>query len=445
MANVTYDIYRSSGLAADINKKAGSTVPYSFPEEFQLVLTLEGSDSAKLVREFEKNPLLRQQFIDKLNDKKSNSRKEYNALVERFADGIEALNALAAKGELEGAQSNFNNLYSAKSFEHNAKATIEAMEADAQSVWDHLKTTNSKYTAYKINLAVRFTLITGGVALNVGVNVAVIATSGFHFGAGLVLSAVGLWKSTTAMAQLMINSLKGVDRALKEAMEIFLSVSKKKERGWFGKTELLTEEIANSFATELLGLPAFFDTLSQAKEKVELARNKFNGSELRLHAFAKKIQRTAEKLDEIDEKLKILQKAGALETIPKKMRFNPAELAKTQDKMHKLLQKNWLKQEIFVLRKNVLEQLERDIAALAKHRTAGGTEVARKATVVVLKGLNIGLSLATMDFTSVTDVIAFGVDLGIQAVDAASEPITDAFANADIIKTKAGFKGSTDG
>lgn len=443
---VEYELYRTSDLADRINTAANKTDFFKFPESYQIRLVLECDEKSEIAKALQDDPRLHQEIIDAITNHKGTAKKELKKLIEKFGGALEDINQFAEQGRLEEADAAFAAFFKEEIFTINSKPAIDAMVSDAKAAWDNLCKTKTAYKKYQIRIVASYTIITAGIAANVGVNVAVIASSGFHFGAGIVLSALGLIRSTMSLARLTVNCFKSVDTAIKEALEALLSVQKKKSHKWIGNAELFTETMANELADELLKLPGFFDTIKKVEEKVELARNKLNGTEIQLHTLAESIQKTIEAQDRMLDKLEIMRTAGALETIPKKLRFDKNKLIENQAKLKKLLHKNEVKDTKFKLRTKVLEDIESQLAELQKHTSAKITEATRLALSATLKAINIGVSLATMDFSAATDIASLSVDLGLTGLDKGVDVALKLAEKLKLqsAKQKCGWKGSAD-
>lgn len=414
---VEYELYRTSDLADRINAVAKKTNFFEFPESYQIRLVLECDEKSDINKALKEDPRLHQEIIDAITSHKGTASKELKKLVDKFGGALEDINQFAEQGKVEEADQAFTRFFNQDIFISNCQPVIDAMVNDAKAAWDNLCKTKTAYKRYQIRIVANYTIITAGIAVNIGVNAAVIASSGFHFGAGTVLSVLGLIRSTMSLAKLTVNCFKSVDTAIKEALDALLSVQKKKDRKWIGNAELFTETMANELADELLKLPGFFDTIKKVEEKVELARSKLNGTEIQLHTLAESIQKTIEAQDRMLEKLEIMRNAGALETIPKKLRFDSKKLVEDQAKLKKLLNKNEVKDTKFKLRTKVLGDIERQLAELQKHTSSKATEAARLALSGTLKAINLGVSLATMDFSAAADIASLSVDLGLTGLD----------------------------
>ncbi|MBL8633199.1 MAG: hypothetical protein JNM40_08230 [Myxococcales bacterium] len=443
---VEHELYRTSDLAEKINAAAKNTDFFAFPESYQIRLVLECDEKSDINKALQADPRLHQEIIDAIQNHKGTAKKELKKLIEKFGAALEDINKFAAQGRLEEADAAFARYFSQEVFTSNSQVAIDAMVNDAKSAWENLCKVKTAYRKYQIRIVANYTIITAGIAVNVGINVAVIASSGFHFGAGTVLSVLGLIRSTMSLARLTVNCFKSVDTAIKEAMDALLSVQKKKDRKWLGNIELFTETMANELADELLKLPGFFDTIKKVEEKVELARNKLNGTEIQLHTLAESIQKTIEAQDQMLEKLEIMRTAGALETIPKKLRFDRDKLIANQNKLTKLLKKNEKKDTEFKIRKKALDDIERQLVELQKHTSTKITEATRLALSGTLKAINLGVSLATMDFSAATDIASLSIDLGLTGIDKGTDAVLKLAEKLKLqsAKQKCGWKGSAE-
>lgn len=443
---VEYELYRTTDLAEKINAAAKNTDFFAFPESYQIRLVLQCDEKSDIHKALEEDPRLHQEIIDSIKNHKGTTKKELKKLIEKFGAALEDINKFATQGRLEEANEAFARYFNEEIFVSNSQAAIDAMVNDAKAAWDNLCKVKTAYKKYVIRIVANYTIITAGVAANVGINVAVIATSGFHFGAGTVLSVLGLIRSTMSLARLTVNCFKSVDTAVKEAMDALLSVQKKKDRKWLGNIELFTETMANELADELLKLPGFFDTIKKVEEKVDLARNKLNGTEIQLHTLAESIQKTMEAQDKMLEKLEIMKNAGALETIPKKLRFDKDKLVANQRKLEKLLKKNEIKDTKFKILKTALDDIESKLGELQKHTSSKITEGTRLALSGTLKAINLGISLATMDFSSATDIASLSIDIGLTGIDKGTDAALKLAEKLKLqsAKQKCGWKGSAE-
>lgn len=434
---VEIDISPKYDLAAQINAaagiKAGKDAPFLFPEDFGIKLVIVCDENSDIAKKLKKDPVLLQLFFDAFNKHNGEVEKARKDLARKFGDGLAACNDMVKKGNILEAQAAFAKYFTKEIFELNSTALCAAMEKNASDEWEALKKAKSDYRNYKLKVAAKFGVITVGIGVNVGVNVAVIASSGFHFGAGIFLSAAGLLRSTVALAKLTADCFQGVDSAIGEAVDVMCNITKKKARpAWVSNVELLSETIVNEVVSELVGAGEFFDTVKKCQHKVTLARNKLNGTKVALHKLSESVQKALDAQDEIKNKLAILQSAGALATIPAKYRFDPAKLAKSEKKLNKAITKCADAAEAFQRRSDRLDMVEDLLKKLKKEPSEKVTEALRFATAGAMKALILAATLATMDFSSVADLASVSVDMGLTAFDKASEIGLSMMEKADL-------------
>jgi predicted nuclease with TOPRIM domain len=294
---------------------------------------------------------------------------------------------------------------------------------------------HKEYRNYKFKVVTKYVFITGGIALNISVNAITIATAGFHFGAGTVISIIGLARSTIALARLTADCFRDVDSAIKDALEVYLSISKNENKK-LSTGRHLTAALINAFTEELTSLPAFFDTLPKATEKLKLAQNKFLGTEVALYALSTKIAKVNQKIDRLKARLEVLKNTPAFEQIPKRTRFDPAKLAASEKRLEKLQAEYEVADTAFKMRRNILNDLSKNLAELEKEHK--WTPRAAKAFGLILKVVDTAVGLAVVDFTSVADVAAETLALGFEGAEFVGSKVIKAIEKReiDIVKGK---------
>jgi len=144
--------------------------------------------------------------------------------VNDYSGGIANLNEFAAAGRLDEADAAYNTLFTAQLFQQHVQNVADEIEKDIATYWAARQKEHREYSAYKPKMAGKIGFTSPGLALNVLVKAVVITTSGFHFGAGTVLSIIGLSKSIITLADIAIDLLKGMDTAVNEAINVFATV-----------------------------------------------------------------------------------------------------------------------------------------------------------------------------------------------------------------------------
>lgn len=446
---VEYDISPKWNLAALINAAAGAKpgeAAYVFPEQFQIRMLIVCDEKGDLDNKLKKDPVFLQELYDAFNEPDGTVDKAKGVLVKKFGDALAAINGFVKAGRLEEAQKAFESYFSAQIFDLNAKELCTAIEKSAEAKWAKLVKAKSEYRRYKFKIVVSYGVLVGGLAVNIGVNVATIASAGFHFGAGIVLSAYGFVKTCIALSKLTADCFRGVDAAIDDAFNVLLNVQKKKDRGKvLGNAEILTETIANQVVGMLTAMPDFFDTVAKCEEKTTLARNKMNGTKVALHALGEKVQKAIEAQEKLQTKLAILQAADPGAKIPAKYRFDPKQLAKNQKKLDKLLEECTAAGEAFAKRDANLVKIEAALKELKKQKSSKATEGLRLATMGLLTLVALGAGLATVDFSSVPHLVSFGTEVGWVVLDKGSELGMAAMEklHVDLVLNSAEFKAST--
>ncbi len=435
--NVEHDFSPGFDLAKEINDEAGikptEYAPYRFPVEFQIKMFIICTEKGDLDKALHNDPVLLQEIRDVVSAEDGPVAAKRKALIKAFGGALEDINTIAKKGQLQEAKELFENAFSEKTFKLHADPICELMVAGAEKRWKAIVKAKAGYSRYQFQTAAKFVILTGGIVVTVGVNVAVIASSGFHFGAGIALSAYGLARTSAALLKLTIQCFQGVDSAIEDTLRVLARVEKKKKRSdWISTPELLAETIFNAIGNELSGLGEFFDTVKKAQHKAELARNKLYGTKVALHRLSEKLNALMKEQDAIATKLAILQAAGALDSIPKKYRFNPAKMVETQKKVTKLFKQVKVAYKAYEERDAKLADAEQALEALAKLKSSKVIGVVHTGTVVAMKALLLAASVATMDFSSVADAVSVGFDLGCTAVDAGNDVALAAMEKLEI-------------
>lgn len=436
---VNLELYRTEGLGDEINKKAGVTAAsvYKFPANFEIIIELEVDESKDAVfKSYFENERTKEKVHDACIHPKSLGLKAKNKLVNDYSGGIANLNDFAAAGRLDEADDAYNKLFTAALFQQHVQNVSDEMEKDIEAYWDARRKEHREYKAYKLKMAGKIGFTSAGIALNVGVNAVVIATSGFHFGAGTVLSIIGLSKSIITLADIAIDLLKGVDTAVNEAINVFATVlndhNKKNDgKAWkhFGNAKQFTETMINQAVTDLLALPKFFDTLDKAKEKLSLAESKLAGSGVALDKLGKKITKTKNRIAALETRInQAAIQAKDLRT-PKEMKLDMKKLVKTKRQLEILEAKISSKDDLYLQRQAALMNVREGIKQVSKDHKI--TEASRRGLSILLLGLQTAASIATMDFTSLMSVGATVADIGLTVTSAAYEKAVDLYAGQE--------------
>jgi hypothetical protein len=344
-------LYQTKTFAADVNKAAGNPTRFTFPDTAELSVYLEAKDP-KAFKDIAADPILQQQIHQRCQD-------QYKSLVKFFAGALQDIN----KSTDDDAEEAFKKAFSEGNLKQFYNYNIENMVAATKEVLAAQKNLEIDYKKYQVQVVAGISLTVGGMA----VSIALIASTPFHFGAGTVIGIWGLAKSAVSLITMVADGLRSVDDSITDVAKTFIDVQaafKKKH----GAKKDLAKSVFNE-VTQFLVASKFFDTLKESAEKLELAQNKLNGMELEWHAIGKKINKTLEKIDKIQEAQKLVEKdPQTYGKAAEKQKYKPADLQKLEDKLAKLISKNDSFLEKFKLRHKWMSDLTKWIEALLKEQ-----------------------------------------------------------------------------
>ena len=431
-------IWHPTSFASDVNKEAGAPLIYKCPEDFRLELVLRFKENDKILKNLEKDPLLHQQMVDAFI-----KNKDYQLLVKFLGTALKAVNQIAnaandadGDGEADDGSAEFARWFSEASLKKDVEPLLQKLADAGGVVWTNYCKTKGEYTKYKVKIVAQFALISAGMATSVAINVALLATSHFHFGAGSVIGIVGLAKSTVELIGLVVSCMKSVDTAIEEALETFLTVEKDLKSGSVkGEIKQAAKEVADVLFARIVGTGAGLKTLSNAQKKLTLAEKKMLGTELALHTLSKKIQKTIEKIDRLQAQIKEHEKTPLAERIDKgKLGFDLIKIGKLEGKLNQQLKSMQIAQDMFAIRKNLINSMRPQLDELIKvHKN-------QQRAVEVLSGmlaaLEIAGKLATTDFTAIADLVGVSADAAVLVADKAVIPLVGAIAEKVASKDK---------
>lgn len=425
-------IWHPTNFASEVNKEAGSPVLYKCPEDFRLELVLRFKENDKILKSLEKDPLLHQAMVDAFI-----KNKDYQQLIKFLGAGLKAVNQIASTSEdPDAGQAEFESWFSEASLKKDVEPILQKLADAGGAVWTQYCQTKGEYTKYKVKVAAQFALISAGMATSVAINVALLATSQFHFGAGSVIGIVSLAKSAVELLGLVVDCLKSVDTAIEDALAAFLTVhSDLKKKKLKGEAKQIAKEVADTLFEHVVGVSSGLKTLSSAQKKLTLAEKKMLGAELALHTLSKKIQKTIDKIDKLQEEIKEHEKTPLAERVDKgKLGFDLIKLGKMEAKLHQQLKSMDVAQDMFAMRKNLITSTRTQLDELIKsHKN-------QQRAVEVLSGmltlLEIAGKLATTDFTAIGDLAGVAADATALVADKAVIPVVGAIVEKVVSKDK---------
>lgn len=425
-------IWHPTNFASEVNKEAGSSLIYKCPDDFRLELVLRFKENDKILKNLEKDPLLHQAMVDAFI-----KNKDYQQLIKFLGTALKAINQIASTSDdPDAGEAEFARWFSEASLKKDVEPILQKLADAGGTVWTHYCKTKGEYTKYKVKIAAHFALVSAGMATSVAINIALLATSEFHFGAGSVIGIVGLAKSTVELIGLVVDCLKSVDTAIEEALETFLAVhGDLKKKKLKGEAKQIAKEVADTLFEHVVGVSGGLKTLSNAQKKLTLAEKKMLGSELALHTLSKKIQKTIDKIDKLQAQIKEHEKTPLAERVDKgKLGFDLIKIGKLEAKLHQQLKSMDVAQDMFSIRKNLISSMRPQLDELIK------THKNQQRAVEVLSGmltaLEIAGKLATTDFTAIADLVGVAADAAALVADKAAIPLVGAIAEKVASKDK---------
>lgn len=437
MAIVELVLYQTEGLGAKINKKAGNPVNYLFPPDFEIVVAILADEKTDpIFKAYTKNEHLKNIIDVACENPGGKGQAAIKKFIADFGAGLRDINGFVNQGRLDEAEDAYLNFFRDEVFRLHVEGVIKAMVSDVDAALKEQKDIQKEYKKYKLQVAGKIIFTSAGLALNVTVNAIVIGTSGFHFGAGTVLSVIGLSKSVIALADIAIVLLKSTDRAINEAVNVFETVladHNKKDKGWkweqFGNAKQFTGEMINTVIHELTALPKPFDTLDKAREKLSLAESKLAGTGVALINLGRKITKIKNKIAKLQERIEAASSDAAGLKTPKGMKLDMKKLVATKRQLEVFEQKLGKKDDVYVGRKVRIKAVREAFDAIKKEHTI--TEKTNTALKVALLALQAAASVATMDFGSLMSVTTTVADIGITLAGTAYDKAVDLYAQSE--------------
>lgn len=437
MAVVELELYRTEGLGDKINKKAGNPVSYLFPPGFEIVVAINVDEkNDPIFKAYTQNEHLKNIIDVACKNPGGKGQTAIKNFIANFAGGLNTINGFVNQGRLDEAEASYLNFFRNEVFGPHVEGIIEAMVIDIDAALKEQKDIKKQYKGYQLKTAGKIVFTSAGLALNVTVNAIVIGTSGFHFGAGTVLSVIGLSKSVIALADIAVDLLKSTDRAINEAVSVFETVladHNKKNKGWkweqFGNAKQFTEEMINTVIHELTALPKPFDTLDRAREKLTLAESKLAGTGVQLIKLGRKITKIKNKIAKLQERIEAASRDAAGLKTPKGMKLDMKKLVATKRQLEVFEQKLGKKDDVYVGRKVRLKAVREAFDAIKKEHTI--TEKTNTALKVALLALQAAASVATMDFGSLMSVTTTVADIGISLAGNVYDKAVDLYAQSE--------------
>jgi hypothetical protein len=246
------------------------------------------------------------------------------------------------------------------------KKITDNMVKSAAVAWKAYFKDQKEYLKYEVKIVAKLTIGT----LSLTANIALLATTPFHFGIGTTLGIIGLAKTSSSMIQTIRNTMKDAESVLEETMKIYMKLTAGgKDKGahsnWKRKAQDYTAEIVNGIAEAVLAISPL-PSLTKLQNKLELSHNKVLGVNNDLVVIAKKINKQLEKIDKVQEAQK--KKAGGLELTEKELKYSKKNLDKLETDLARLLENSDKVNERYERLKGISEVLKKWVDQLCSNR-----------------------------------------------------------------------------